>query len=306
MSSSDSAQNSGGPLPPRIGKEADRNAAVYPPDPTPYLTRILQLPVTREDLVLLDFQNDLRLGSKYPKAPKPYPRVGVMDWKSESESLNQKPAGSPSYLRQFNLSLWSKHRGEDPYDIFTRSRLKSASQIAATESELRKNLLNMEGIHSRVVVLEQMAEQVVETVGSVYNIDPQFWAQHTLLRDNESWTWETCQQPKPFFSVRLCHTASFKAGNPPWDSESGPVNIPHEIVSWFQSNHDLVLDCDHLKGRPRRRLRPLFHSQKPFVSDSDPVLAALELCVSVYFHQSDDAVPKITSESASPSPRSWL
>lgn len=274
------------------------------PDPTPYSTRILQRPVTREDLVLRGFQNDLRNKNDFWHSSSPFPRVGVMDWKSKSASQNQEPVEPPSDLRQFNLSQLKRSGGLDTYDLFTKWHLNSASQIAATESEFRESLLNMDGIHSRVVILEQTPHEVVEILGSIYNIDPEFWAQHMLLRDHESWTWDTSQQPKPFFSVRWCHTVSFQVESPPWahdwgpiDSNQGPANNPHEIVPWFQSSHDLVLDCNNSKDGSRRRLRALFHSQKSFGDNSVTVPAALEQCVSVYFHQSKDAVPKTTSES---------
>ncbi|KAK4164112.1 hypothetical protein QBC43DRAFT_300775 [Cladorrhinum sp. PSN259] len=263
--------------------------------PTPYIDRILQRPVIREDIVLDRLRRTLEARHDFANQSCQYPRVGIMDWKS-----------GDIQLRQFNMTSLARIRGYvTKHNTYTNWRLKSAIQISATEDDLEQCLLNMDGVDGRVILLEQMPFEVVDVLGSIYEIDPQFWAQHHEPRHNSSWLWETSQQSKPFFSLRWCHPVSVDIKNPPWSHEWGPSTASEymkyndnseELSQWFQSSLTLGLESEPTWQSPRRRLKGLFHSGT-LITDAGcfgRAPAGLDQCTSIYFHQSDDAIPKTT------------
>ncbi|KAK3986832.1 hypothetical protein QBC44DRAFT_132579 [Cladorrhinum sp. PSN332] len=277
--------------------------AVVPPAalPTSYIDRILQRPTIREDLVLEQLRRHAQSRHYYMSSYSPYPRIGVMDWKSKDTSNTPETSGSLAdvELRQFNMTSLDRS-GVLGIKTFAEWPLGSAAQIAATDEHLEKCLLNMDGIESRIILLEQMPAEVMDILGSIYNIDPQFWAQHLLAQGNDSWLWETSQQTKPFFSVRSCQPVSFDIESPPWanDWKFGAIrsnNNADELLQWFRSSHEGHLGTDTIPNGPRRRLRPMFHSHTQLRDGRyPPVPAGLDQCVSMYFHQSNSVVTQTT------------
>ncbi|KAK4225280.1 hypothetical protein QBC38DRAFT_546988 [Podospora fimiseda] len=179
----------------------------------------------------------------------PFTRVGVMDWKSGRADFR---------LRQFNMISLDRTRFEGR-DKFTNWQLASAAQIPATEENLHNCLLRMNGVQGRVILLERMTSEVMEILGSVYKIDPQFWAQHYLNRP----------QPKPFFTVRWCQPVSFDIKNPPWEITGTSRrrfkymtynNNPTQLLEWFRSSLHVYITSEGSLQALWRTLRPLYHS----------------------------------------------
>lgn len=242
----------------------------------------------------------------------PWSRVGVIDWKVQSATGGPGQQHSPSHLdfRQFNLTTDGHGDVLNGRDIFTRWGLESATQIVATDNQLWEFLDDMEGSLARVVLVEQLSCSVIGVLGSVYDIDSEFWAQHMSFRNSESWLWSTSQQQKPFFSVRWCHPVSVNTSSPPWDHEWGSQNPfiaaradSDKSPQRFQNNYLRNLECDTSREAPTRRLRTFYpfkngKSKAPFLGpDYDNGPAGLDQCISVYFYKhTSSAIPKTTGK----------
>ncbi|KAK4226575.1 hypothetical protein QBC38DRAFT_545844 [Podospora fimiseda] len=145
----------------------------------------------------------------------------------------------------------------------SESLLTGAAQTTGGCQEL-EDLLDMNGIEARVVLIESTCGDLIEVLGSIYEMDLEFWAQHFLLKENECWLWPEAQQHKPFFSVRWSHAIAMR-------TES--LDTP----SWHH-HQESPLCCGY--HGPSREF-----SFQAAENDSKVIPETLDRCVSVYFYK---------------------
>jgi hypothetical protein len=76
----------------------------------------------------------------------------------------------------------------------------------ANGSLLYNHLRRYTAAQTRVIIVEDLSASVIDVLGSIWDLDPEFFIEHLEKRWDESDRWSTADLSKPYFSSRWCRS----------------------------------------------------------------------------------------------------
>lgn len=159
-------------------------------------------PVTETPAALLGFPSCplRRSGLVLPKEKfiREPARVGIVDAFDDQEINNYQFNVGPYFKNYPRVNSWPYRTGTLPIEDRHGSKLFKFLQKPTTAT-------------TRVIIVEDLSTPIIDVLGSIWNLDPEFFAEHLHYKWDICDTWNTSGHSKPYFSVRWCRPSYLTA-----------------------------------------------------------------------------------------------